>query len=125
MVLQKVPQVKPNGTGLSQDYLNRWPQISWLPHGEETEFIARHYIPIPKYREVFPPDQFEGVVTEETRSRIERLDELVDLANSRFADPASFTFPDYRAVHEEVYQLVRGYVRPARLFTIMRRSKKT
>ena len=118
--MRDVPQIIQK-TGISSDYFEEYGTkavaLAWdnasismgLP-ADRKERLAELFkgYPIKKYREHFPPTEFRGVVNDDNRAAVSRLDEIAGEANSKFIDPLKFTLDDFRGAIVEVYLLVYG-----------------
>jgi len=83
MLKKQVPQITPD-TGVSGDYSN---ELMMLLNVVEFYKINGKDVfdkvkPLKKYEERFSPDKYQDVITDQNRSTVKKMDDLVDKINN-------------------------------------------
>jgi transcription initiation factor IIF auxiliary subunit len=104
----ELPQIYPI-TGMSVDYLGEYSsKISIFISGEGLEKVANFFrkFPAKRYEERFPQSKYPDVINEVNREKVKRLDELSEIANSRFTDASKFSEGDFKKFINEIYKII-------------------
>lgn len=99
-------------TGITGDYVNEC--HAWFTSSPETfEEDLRFTLKtnggklFRRYEECYSPQRYANVVTEANKSRVARIDALVDEANVKAA-AGTLTFEEVRRYAEDLYELIYG-----------------
>jgi len=104
--MKKVPQIS-RSTGVSCDYFNAWAPL-FCSSNREGLLKDLPNFPILRYEELYSSSEYEGVVTDENRSSIHRLNELADDVNSLVDSPNIFEWDELLEMRKEVRLLIYG-----------------
>ena len=112
----KVPNISPH-SGVSTDFLLAYGSLSYylecIEEGVKprTKFLSKRsfvHRTIPRYDQLFSPNEYSEVVTKENQKTVECLNKLVDQLNI-LRQQESPDFRELSLIHKDLNQLVVGY----------------